>query len=134
MASSSQLETQSTGIEVLETPNIPVIPFAVSLPSSTLQDFDDPVPKTSTISIVGDNAIVGSIVVLNNSVMVWVGWGNIDLYGSSKTLDGQAPSSFGKGKKIREILCTARCRFLNFNVSRCSVHGSGSRVHAKNEL
>lgn len=99
MASQPEAEGQtSSNVEVLETPRIPVIPFAVALPSSTLQDFDDPTPKASTVSMVGDNAIVGSIVLLKNSVMVWVGWGKVDLYGSgTNSVDGQAQTSFGKG-------------------------------------
>jgi hypothetical protein len=97
MASLPESESQSSDVEVLETPQIPVIPFAVSLPSSTLGDFDDPTPKASTVSIIGDNAIVGSIILLKNSVMVWVGWGNVDLYGSVTAVDGQQQGSFGKG-------------------------------------
>ncbi len=90
-------DNQSSKVEVLETPQIQVIPFAVSLPPSTLRDFEDPAPKASTISFIGDNAIVGSIVLLHNSVMVWVGWGNIDLYNSTVVQDGRACTSFGTG-------------------------------------
>jgi len=99
MASPSEVsETQSAKVEVLESANIPVIPFAVSLPPSTLQDFDDPAPRASSFAMVGDNAIVGSIVLLNNSVMVWVGWGNIDLASSSDAdAEVQSQSRFGKG-------------------------------------
>ena len=88
----------SNNVEILASPRIAVIPFAVVLPPSTLQDFDNPTPKAlSTVSIVGDNSIVGSTVLLKNSVMVWVGWGKVDLVASQSTpVDGR-PASFGKG-------------------------------------
>ena len=73
--------TGNPAVEVVheEAPRIPVIPFAISLPKSTLQNFDDPTPKGDVMALMGDNGIVGSIVLLQNSVMVWVGWGKLDV-------------------------------------------------------
>jgi hypothetical protein len=98
MASATSEPTEEVPrIEILDTPKIRVIPLAVSLPPSTLQEFDEPTPKQSMESIMGDHAIVGSVVILNNSVMVWVGWGTIDYHGSSRSSTVCTNSSFGKG-------------------------------------
>jgi hypothetical protein len=73
-------------------PQIPVIPFAITLPTSTLQSFDDPLPKGNSVSLMGNNGIVGSIVLLRNSAVVWVGWGTLGLTEAASTKHG-----FGKG-------------------------------------
>ena len=106
MMQSAQVSTEDQTplkVEMLETPQIPVIPFAVSLPASSLQSTDEPESKASAVAMVGDNAIVGSIVLLNNSVTIWVGWGNVDLYGGSSagSENDQARSSFGKGTTLK---------------------------------
>jgi hypothetical protein len=76
-------------------PQIPVIPFAITLPTSTLQSFDDPLPKGNSVSLMGNNGIVGSIVLLRNSAMVWVGWGTLGLTGSEAA--STKHDGFGKG-------------------------------------
>lgn len=86
-------------VEILDEARIQAIPFAVTLPKSTIQDFDGPELKTSSISVVGDNAVVGSIVVLKKSVMVWVGWGNIDPYQTQDAGSLKSTGSFGKGEE-----------------------------------
>jgi hypothetical protein len=59
-------------------PGIPVIPFAVALESSTLQGLDEPdVMKRKVSALVGNNGVVGTIIVLQNSIIVWVGWGKV---------------------------------------------------------
>eukprot|EP00980_Cylindrotheca_fusiformis_P022294 scaffold9176_cov129-Cylindrotheca_fusiformis.AAC.18 len=64
----------SDSVKTLSEAEIPVLPFAVSLPKAALQSRDSsPLEKT----VVGDKGIVGTIVLLTNSVMVWVGWGTI---------------------------------------------------------
>ena len=81
-------------IEILDSSRIPVIPFAVSLPHLNSQEFDEP---TREVSIVGDNVIVGSVVILNNSVMVWVGWGSVDQQRLSESSTAST-SRCGKGR------------------------------------
>ena len=70
---------------------ISVIPFAVSLPTSTLQGFDEPAPKGDPVALVGDNGVVGTILLLNNAVQVWVGWGKVRLGGSPLQPKGVTP-------------------------------------------
>lgn len=113
-------------VEVLSEAKIVTIPFAVSLPKAALQGFDDSiddddlsstkrkkksVPKTvdeaggeedtSAIPLIGMNGIVGSIVLMGNSAMVWVGWGTLDLYSTNASTNIKLPdtntSGFGKG-------------------------------------
>jgi hypothetical protein len=84
-------------IEILDSSRIPVIPFAVSLPHLNSQEFDEPTPKQREVSIVGDNVIVGSVVILNNSVMVWVGWGSVDQQRLSES-STVSTSRCGKGR------------------------------------
>jgi hypothetical protein len=71
---------------------ISVIPFAVSLPTSTLQGFDEPAPKGDPVALVGDNGVVGTILLLNNAVQVWVGWGKVRLGSSPLQPKGVIPS------------------------------------------
>ena len=66
--------SDSSDAEVV-TSGISVIPFAVTLPTSTLQEFDEPVSKGNPVALVGDNGVVGTILLLNNAVQVWDGWG-----------------------------------------------------------
>ena len=96
---------EDTKVVLMETPQIPIIPFGVKLPAATLMGFDEPsMPssQTDSMSLMGDNGIVGSIILLNNSVMVWVGWGTLNVM-STTSEPALAPpntshaSSFGKG-------------------------------------
>jgi hypothetical protein len=79
-------------VTVMNDPQIPVISFAVALPSSALQNVDDPASKNN---LVGNNGIVGTIIVLQNSVMVWVGWGELDMNPSD---DASEEHEFGSGR------------------------------------
>ena len=70
--------TKEVTVEQLEsTAGIVVLPFAVALPPSTLQGFDEPSPSASTSYLVGDNGVTGTITILKNAVQVWVGWGKL---------------------------------------------------------
>lgn len=109
MTSNLLRDSKSSGIEVLEAPQIQVVPFAVSSSKpTTAQDFD----HTDAMSIIGDKAVVGTTVILNNAVMVWVGWGNIDLYSSKNTQGELLPGSFGTGTTPAAI---GYGIFLNFS-------------------
>jgi Proteasome assembly chaperone 4 len=79
---------------------IMAIPFAVKLPTSTLQDFGEPAPKGNAVALMGDHGIVGSIVLMGHkSAMIYVGWGHLQLSSSSspKRTDTTAPNSQGFG-------------------------------------
>jgi hypothetical protein len=56
-------------------PQIPVIPFAITLPTSTLQSFDDPLPKGNSVSLMGNNAtqFCHGMGGLGNAWVDWVG-------------------------------------------------------------
>jgi hypothetical protein len=85
----------SDAVQEMKESQIPALSFAVALPTSTLQSIDDPTPKGDSISLMGDNGIVGSIILLRNSAMIWVGWGTLDLSGATK--ESSAANNFGKG-------------------------------------
>jgi hypothetical protein len=88
--------TKNENVRLRSQSQIPVIPFAVELPTTTLQSFDDePTPRRKLLSLVGNDAIVGSIVLLGNSAMVWVAWGKLDGISSPPTQSDE--SGFGKG-------------------------------------
>lgn len=95
------IATEKDDVVEIETPQIPAIPFAISLPASTLQRLDDDPLKTdndNTVSLIGDNGIVGSIVLLNNALIVWVGWGTLNLTSTSEDLGLHTTQvAFGKG-------------------------------------
>jgi hypothetical protein len=80
----------SSDVQVVPS-RISVIPFAVSLPISTLQGLDEPAPKGNPVALVGDNGVVGTILLLNNAVQVWVGWGKIRLGSSPLQPQGVTP-------------------------------------------
>ncbi|KAG7356452.1 proteasome assembly chaperone 4 [Nitzschia inconspicua] len=91
------LEPQSPG-------GIKGIPFAVKLPTTTLQDIGEPTPRGDTVSLMGDHGIVGSIVLMGQkSAMIYVGWGQLQLSSSShlsltnKTEPNVVRERFGTG-------------------------------------
>jgi hypothetical protein len=96
MATAAIPSDDSDTVQEMKESQIPVISFAVALPTSTLRSIDDPTPKGDSISLMGDNGIVGSITLLRNSAMIWVGWGTLDLSGATKE-SSAAANNFGKG-------------------------------------
>lgn len=91
-------------VELIDQPAFAVIPFAISLPTSTLQGLDDPPPKGDPVGLMGDKGIVGSIVIMGKkSAMIWVGWGQLELSsgGASNSVAAHhenGSSGFGKGR------------------------------------
>jgi hypothetical protein len=92
-------------VEGLDQPSFAVIPFAISLPTSTLQGLDEPTPKVDSVALLGDKGIVGSIVFMGTkSAMIWVGWGQLELSsgGAANTIptrkNENGSSGFGKGR------------------------------------
>lgn len=67
-------QAQSVSVEQLS-PRIQVINFAVEIPPSALQAFDEPMPRLPVP--LGDLGVVGTITVLRKSAMIWLGWGQI---------------------------------------------------------
>jgi hypothetical protein len=93
--------TNAVAVVELDQPRIQIQQFAVALPTSTLQGLEEPTPKGAAVnSLIGDNGVVGSIIYLQNSVTVWVGWGKIDMSSTSSETQSitSHSSSIGTGK------------------------------------
>jgi hypothetical protein len=56
-------------------PRIQVLHFAVALPPTAMQGFDEPM-RRAPVNF-GDMGVVGTITLLNKSAMIWFGWGRI---------------------------------------------------------
>ena len=97
----SSTATENKNVRLMSQNQLAVIPFAVALPTSTLQQLDEPSPKGNVLSLMGNNGIVGSIILLKNSAMVWVGWGKLDLSPSPQALFDDA--EFGKGEPAAPV-------------------------------
>jgi hypothetical protein len=54
-----------------------VIPFAIALPPSIVQGPDDPplLQRNAAHLLFENKGMVGTIIVMPKSIMVWVGWG-----------------------------------------------------------
>ena len=105
--------SSSSTVEVLSQPNIAVIPFAVALPTSLLQGLDEPTPKGSPLALMGENGIVGTVILLNKSVQVWVGWGKLILEGFNQVeppLVDMSTTRVGTGAPIMGPLLVAMPR------------------------
>jgi hypothetical protein len=106
------------------------IPFAVTMPSSSLQDVhkmgnipeEQEARSSSTTAMMGDNGIVGSIVLLGEkSAMIWVGWGRLQLFGGENaSSDG---TGFGTGTPTMGQLLVA--------MPRIHYKGAFGGVHSK---
>jgi len=83
----------------LKEPVIPIVPFAVALPSM--------------LSPIGGKGIVGSIVIMGEkSAMVWISWGPLDTTtkASAEADTGRLFASFGKGAPTMGQLVVAMPR------------------------
>jgi hypothetical protein len=131
--------TENENVRLMSEAQIPAIPFAVALPTSTLQNFDEPTPKGAILPLMGNNGVVGSIILLRNSVMVWVGWGKLDLSSSQTTQSND--SGFGKGMllvvKGKELISLAGNRLYSLHalfVFRNAGNGAAGGSHAPHKL
>ncbi len=72
--------------------NIKQFTFAVALPQSVGHETNhqDPI-----LQMMGDAGIVGSVLILNNAAMIWLGWGNIDSRVGSTTVEGRGIPTMG---------------------------------------
>lgn len=52
--------------------------FAVRLPASIFQAFDEPNVNPVMAAILQDTGVVGTITVMRKSVMIWFGWGKLE--------------------------------------------------------
>jgi hypothetical protein len=71
-------------------PRIQVLHFAVELPPTALQGFDEPAPRVPAHA--GDVGVVGTITLLNKSAMIWCGWGKMQSNNSEKTVARGIPA------------------------------------------
>jgi hypothetical protein len=74
-ATAAVAATATTSSVQQDAPRLDTVSFAVSLPSSVWSAWDE--PETAR-SLPGDErGIVGTIVFLKKSVMIWFGWGQL---------------------------------------------------------
>jgi hypothetical protein len=72
-AATTVVETTSSVQQ--EAPRLDTVSFAVSLPAAIWSSWDEP---ETTRSLPGDKrGIVGTIVFMKKSVMIWFGWGQL---------------------------------------------------------
>ena len=72
-------------------PRMEISSFAVELPSTILQGLDE--PDISNSIRLGDKGMVGTIVYLKKSVMIWFGWGQLELGRRSNNAADDSTSS-----------------------------------------
>ena len=72
--------------------NIKQFNFAVALPQSVGHETKLPDP---ILQMMGDAGIVGSVLILKNAAMIWLGWGHIDSSGGSTTVEGRGIPTMG---------------------------------------
>ena len=99
--------TSDDSIRVLESPKIPIIPFALTLSDTGVT----PLEKSASL-LIGNNGIVGTITLLQNCVIVWVGWGQV-MNGDND--DNFSEYEFGSGKPQQ----VSRRAFLNRFIFFC---------------
>jgi len=59
-----------------------ILPFALSLPPSALQGWDEPVieedkQQLPQISVGGEVGVVGTVTMMGKSAIIWLGWGKL---------------------------------------------------------
>lgn len=90
----SATTSHETDVQVLDQPGMRCVPFAVTLSSSTLEALDEPQTSARKVSaLVGNNGVVGTILFLKNSIIVWVGWGKIDSKTTNSTNEATAKTT-----------------------------------------
>ena len=72
--------------------NIKQFTFAVALPQGVGHETNLPDP---ILQMIGDAGIVGSVLVLNNAAMIWLGWGHVDSRNGSTTVEGRGIPTMG---------------------------------------
>jgi hypothetical protein len=81
----------------------------VALPTLSLQSYEEPNhPKVDAVTLMGENGIVGSIVLMGDkAAMIWVGWGQLDLSSTTTTTSsGTSTTRFGKGESWMLLYCS----------------------------
>jgi hypothetical protein len=94
----------SSRVVLREKPRMDISSFAVILPPSALQDLDE--PPVASVDL-GNQGIVGTIAVMKSSIMIWFGWGQLEM--RENTEEDEAPSqtrSIGTGT-FRPVLSPA---------------------------
>lgn len=85
----------SRTVVVEECPSrIEVLEFAVGLPPSILKGWEEESKKMPTIGF-DDKGIVGTITILKNAAMIWLGWGQL-VPDSATSIAAQSSSSVGQ--------------------------------------
>lgn len=122
--------------------------FAVRLPASIFQAFDEPNVNPVMAAILQDTGVVGTITVMRKSVMIWFGWGKLE--SSSQGQASNAASAVESACKCFIIswfpfnFFLTACRHASLfphtfhtvaqQHSRKSSHGTTYCRHAANEI
>lgn len=100
-ATSSSMDVQR------EAPRLDTVSFAVSLPASVWSTWNEP---ETTRSLPGDErGIVGTIVFMKKSVMIWFGWGQLvpDTATIPGAADGTIPANMTRSVGRGTLRCAA---------------------------
>lgn len=92
MSMSTVEETEALSKELGSSSNMQQLTFGVALPQSVGHETDLPEPVRQ---LMGDAGIVGSILLLKNSAMIWLGWGHVDTRSGSTTVEGRGIPNMG---------------------------------------
>jgi hypothetical protein len=87
---STMAETNDpSSLVVPEDPRTEILSFAVALPAESMRGLDEPSVRTG-VELMGGHGVVGTIVVLKKSIMIWLGWGNLQQGTGSATTVNQS--------------------------------------------
>lgn len=110
MSEKKHVEESAAAVVVAEKdPRMEILSFAVALPPSIVQGWDEPPidddSNSGILGLIGSNqGIVGTIVLLKTSVMIWFGWGQLETkqqdaaVASEKGMEHTRSRSIGAGR------------------------------------
>jgi hypothetical protein len=127
-AAAAEVATMDTRMQVQqEAPRLNTISFAVALPAAVWSSWDEP-ETTRSLSLPGDErGIVGTIVFIQKSVMIWFGWGqlvplpdgmdsNTDATTSTDAIPTSMTRSVGQGTlQSAELAVKNNCWYFVYN-------------------
>lgn len=118
---SSAIETTTTTVSIQEaaTPLVRVIPFALRLPPSVLVESSSASASTEPSSSVNPQltmalqldptGIVGTITILNKTVLLWFGWGKLE-----QPMDSSSSNTNAAVEEGTNSFCTFEKTTKNF--------------------
>ena len=89
------MATSTVEVEALTESAWKILPFAVQVPSSVTTQQPASIPENSSV-LENAQGIVGTVTLLNKSVLIWMSWGNIQRGGEDNP-SVEPVSSCGSG-------------------------------------